>query len=94
MSFLSNKKNCLFKREKLAKNSRSSWHLKKEKWRSLTKNLLKARRLLLVSRAQLVLFKVNMMSCYRHIKISKCSLMLFGQAPPKLQPTMKPPQVK
>jgi hypothetical protein len=44
-------KNCLFKKEKLAKNSRS-----------LTKNLLKARRLLVVSRAQLVLFNVNMMS--------------------------------
>jgi hypothetical protein len=29
----------------------------------LTKNMLKARRLLVVSRAQLVLFKVNMISC-------------------------------
>jgi hypothetical protein len=63
MSFLSNKNNCLFKSEKLAENSRSSWHLKKVKWRSLIKNLLKARRLLIVSRAQLVLFKVNKMSC-------------------------------
>jgi hypothetical protein len=36
--------------------------LKKVRWRSLTKNLLKVRRLLVVSRAQLVLFKVNMMS--------------------------------
>jgi hypothetical protein len=35
--------------------------LKKIRWRSLTKNLLKARRLLVVSRAQLVLFKVNIM---------------------------------
>jgi predicted Holliday junction resolvase-like endonuclease len=34
---------------------------KKVKWRSLTNNLQKARRLLLVSRTQLVLFKVNMM---------------------------------
>jgi hypothetical protein len=60
MSYFSNKKNCLFKREKLAKNSRS---LKKVRWRSLTKNLLKVRRLLVVSRAQLVLFKVNIISC-------------------------------
>jgi hypothetical protein len=36
--------------------------LEKVRWRSLTKNLLKAKRLLVVSRAQLVLFKVNMMS--------------------------------
>jgi hypothetical protein len=35
--------------------------LKKIRWRSLTKNLLKTRRLLVVSRAQLVLFKVNIM---------------------------------
>jgi hypothetical protein len=35
--------------------------LKKIRWRSLTKNLLKTRRLLIVSRAQLVLFKVNIM---------------------------------
>jgi hypothetical protein len=35
--------------------------LEKVRWRSLTKNLLKGRRLLVVSRAQLVLFKVNMM---------------------------------
>jgi hypothetical protein len=47
----------------------------------LIKNLLKARRLFIVSRAQLVLLKVNMMSCKRHIKILKCNLMLFGQAP-------------
>jgi hypothetical protein len=37
-------------------------HLKKLRGRSLTKNLLKAKRLLVVSRAQLVRFKVNMMS--------------------------------
>jgi hypothetical protein len=65
--------------------------LEKARWRSLIKNLLKARRLLIVSRAQLVLFKVNMISCQRHIKIIKCNLMLFGQAPPRLQSTMKPP---
>jgi hypothetical protein len=65
--------------------------------RSLIKNLLNVRRLLVVLRAQLVLFKVNMMSCKRHIKISKCNLMLFGQAPlihqviPKLP---KPVQIK
>jgi hypothetical protein len=36
--------------------------LEKEKMRSLTKNLLKARRLSLVSRAQVILFKIYMMS--------------------------------
>ncbi|WP_428028733.1 hypothetical protein, partial [Arcobacter sp.] len=44
MSYLRNKKNYLFKKEKLAKNSRSSYHLKTIRWRSLTKNLLKIRR--------------------------------------------------
>jgi hypothetical protein len=29
----------------------------------------------------LLLFKINIMSCKRHIKILKCNLMLFGQAP-------------
>jgi hypothetical protein len=62
MNYLSNKKNCLFKKEKLAKNSRSSQHLKMVWWRSLTKNLLKEMRLLIILRAQLMLFKVNMMS--------------------------------
>jgi hypothetical protein len=51
----------------------------------LTKNLLKARRLLLVLRAQLVLFEINVMSYKRHIKILKCNLMLFSQAPQKYQ---------
>jgi hypothetical protein len=36
--------------------------LENVRWRSLSKKLLKARRLLVVSRAQLVLFKINMMS--------------------------------
>jgi hypothetical protein len=36
--------------------------LENVRWRNLTKKLLKARRLLVVLRAQLVLFKINMMS--------------------------------
>jgi hypothetical protein len=62
--------------------------------RSLTNNLRKARRLSLVSSAQVVLFKIHMTSCKRHIKILKCNLMLFGQAPPSLQITIKFAQVK
>jgi hypothetical protein len=68
--------------------------VEKEKMRSLTKNLRKARRLTLVSRAQVVLFKIHMISCKRLIKILKCNLMLFGQAPPSLQIIMKLSQVK
>jgi sulfite reductase alpha subunit-like flavoprotein len=68
--------------------------LEKEKMRSLTKNLRKVRRLSLVSRAQVVLFKIHMMSYTRLIKILKYNLMLFGQAPPGFQTTMKLPQVK
>jgi hypothetical protein len=93
MRFLSNKKNCLFKKERVMKNSRSSLHLKRVKLRSLTKNLLKVRRLHVVLRAQLVLLKVNMMSCKRHIKIFKCNLMLFGQAPLKHQVIPKLPKL-
>jgi hypothetical protein len=81
MNFLSNKKNCLLKKERVTKNSRSFYHLKRVRLRGLIKNLLKARRLLVVSRSQFVLFTVNMMSCKRHIKILKYNLMLFGQAP-------------
>jgi hypothetical protein len=62
--------------------------------RSLTKNLQKVRRLTLVSRAQVMLFKIHMMSCKRLIKILKCNLMLFGQAPLSLQTIMKLSQVK
>jgi hypothetical protein len=68
--------------------------------RSLIKNLLKARRLYVVARAQLVLFKVNMMSYKRHIKILKYNLMLFGQAPlihqviPKLPKPLQAKDVK
>jgi sulfite reductase alpha subunit-like flavoprotein len=68
--------------------------LEKEKMRSLTKNLRKVRRLSLVSRAQVVLFKIHMTSYKRLIKILKYNLMLFGQAPPGFQTTMKLPQVK
>jgi hypothetical protein len=56
--------------------------------KSLSKNLPKARRLSLVSRAKLVLFKTHMMSCKRLIKILKYNLMLFGQEHLKLP---KPP---
>jgi hypothetical protein len=52
-------------------------------------NLLKARRLFVVSRAQLVLFKTNMLSCKRHIKILKCNLMLFDQVSSKHQVILK-----
>jgi hypothetical protein len=41
-----------------------------------------------------MLFKTHMMSCKRLIKIVKCNLMLFDQAPLNLQATMKFPQVK
>jgi sulfite reductase alpha subunit-like flavoprotein len=68
--------------------------LEKKKMRSLTKNLRKVRRLSLVSRAQVVLFKIHMTSYKRLIKILKYNLMLFGQAPPGFQTTMKLPQVK
>jgi hypothetical protein len=56
--------------------------------------LHKARRLSLVSRAQVMLFKTHIMPCKRLIKILKCNLMLFDQAFPSLQTTMKHPQVK
>jgi hypothetical protein len=56
------------------------------------RNLPKARRLSLVSRAQLVLFKIHMMSCKRLIKILKCNLMLFGQALENLQAHPKLPK--
>jgi hypothetical protein len=68
--------------------------LKRRKMRSLTKNLRKAMRLSLVSRAQVVLFKIHMMSCKRLIKILKCNLVLFCQVPPSLRTTLKHPQVK
>jgi hypothetical protein len=50
----------------------------------LPKNLPKARRLSIVSRAQVVLFKTHMMSYKRLIKILECNLMLCGQAPQNL----------
>jgi hypothetical protein len=52
--------------------------------KSLPKNLSRARRLSLVSRAQVVLFKTCMMFCKRLIKILKCNLLLFGKAPQNL----------
>jgi hypothetical protein len=68
--------------------------LDKEKMRSLIKNLCKARRLSLVSRAQMTLFKIHIMSCKRLIKILKCNLMLFVQVPLSLQTTIKLSQAK
>jgi hypothetical protein len=52
----------LVQERKISEELKKLLSLKKVRWRSLTKNLLKVRRLLVVSRAQLVLFKVNMMS--------------------------------
>jgi hypothetical protein len=69
-------------------------NLEKEKKRSLTKNMRKGRKLSLVSRAQVVLFEIHMMSYKRLIKILKCNLMLFGQVTLSLQTTIKLPQVK
>jgi hypothetical protein len=57
--------------------------------KSLIKNLRKASRLSLVSRAQGVLFKIHMMSYKILIKILKCNLMLFDQAPSPIQTTME-----
>jgi hypothetical protein len=53
----------LVQERKISEELKKLLALEKVRWRSLTKNLLKVRRLLVVSRAQLVLFKVNMMSC-------------------------------
>jgi hypothetical protein len=56
------------------------------------KNLPKARRLFLVSRTQVVLFKSRMMPYKRLIKILKCNLMLFGKAFQSLQAHLKLPK--
>jgi hypothetical protein len=56
------------------------------------KNFRKARRVSLVLRAQLMLFKTCMMSCKRLIKILKCNLMLFEQARQSLQAHLKLPK--
>jgi hypothetical protein len=56
------------------------------------KNLPMARRLSLVSRAQVVPSKTRMISCKRVIKILKCNLMLFSQALQSLQIHLKLPK--
>jgi hypothetical protein len=58
----------------------------------LPKNLLKVRRLSLVLRAQVVLFKIRMMSYKRLIKILKYNLMFFGQALQNLLAHLKLPK--
>jgi hypothetical protein len=60
--------------------------------RNLPKNLPKARRLSLVSKTQLVLFKTHMISCKKLIKILKCNLMLFEQPLQNLQAHPKLPK--
>jgi hypothetical protein len=60
--------------------------------RNLSKNLPNARRLSLVSKAQLVLFKTHMISYKKLIKILKCNLMLFGQPLQNLQAHLKLPK--
>jgi hypothetical protein len=53
----------LVQERKISEELKKLLALEKVRWRSLTKNLLKARRLFVVSGVQLMLFKVNMMSC-------------------------------
>jgi hypothetical protein len=65
--------------------------LEKEKSEKLDQELAESKGTILVSRAQVVLFKIHMMSCKRLIKILKCNLILFGQAPLSLQTTIKLP---
>jgi hypothetical protein len=60
---LAQQEELLVQERKISEEHKMFLALEKVKWRSLIKNLFKARRLLVVSRAQLVLFKVNMMSC-------------------------------
>jgi hypothetical protein len=52
----------LIQERKISENLKKLLALEKCKVEKLDKNLLKARRLFVISRAQLVLFKVNMMS--------------------------------
>jgi hypothetical protein len=68
--------------------------LEKEKNENLAQELAKARRLSLVSRAQVVLFKTHMMSCKRLIQILKCNLMLLGLAHPKIPKPLLAMKVK
>jgi hypothetical protein len=56
------------------------------------KNLPKVRRLSLVSRAHLMLFKTRMMSCKKLINMLKYNLMLFGQVLQSLQAHPKLPK--
>jgi hypothetical protein len=58
----------------------------------LPKNLLKVRRLSLVLRAQVVLFKIRMMSYKRLIKILKYNLMFFWAS--TLKPSSTPETTK
>jgi hypothetical protein len=83
ISFLRFKRIYLSKRGKTLVSSKDSKNLRRRK-KSLTMNLPKTRRISLVSKAQVVLFKTLMMSYKRLIKILKLNLMLFGQAHPKL----------
>jgi hypothetical protein len=56
------------------------------------KNLPKVRRLSLVSRAHLMLFKTRMMYCKRLINMLKYNLMFFGQVLQSLQAHLKLPK--
>jgi hypothetical protein len=63
--------------------------LEKKRNKKLDLELAQARRLSLVSKAQVVLFKTHMMSYKKLIKILKCNFMLFGQAHPSPQMILK-----
>jgi hypothetical protein len=60
---LEQQENFLIQERKISEELKKLLTLEKAKVKSLTKNLLKVRRLLVVSRSQLLLFKINMMSC-------------------------------
>jgi hypothetical protein len=60
---LEQQENFLIQERKISEELKKLLTLEKAKVKSLTKNLLKVRRLLVVSRSQLLLFKINMISC-------------------------------
>jgi hypothetical protein len=59
---LEQKEELLVQERKISEKLKKLLALEKGKVENLTNNLLKIRRLLVVSRAQLMIFKVNMMS--------------------------------
>jgi hypothetical protein len=93
MSYLSNKKNCLFKK-KNSEEPKKLLALEKGKMKKLDQELAKSKETTYSLKSSIGSLQDQHDVLLKTHQDLEVQFVLFGQAPPRLQPTIKPPQIK